>query len=253
MDLLWYPPFAKAPGSGAVLLIFNSWPCCFRTTLSVFHGCSAQCASDIEEKSTVHGSAAPDKGFPHWEGVQASCVQVWKSPCDLIAGPLDSGPFDSWSSPLWVTKLYTLLSPFKAYFFSLGFFFFLWCLCELVEPITWWVHVYICRSTAWGSFVCIEVISSLGLGCSPSWAFGSSSWTHIRDFLFLSLPWVPGSWFQRLVLPRAGRRGTLRKEQDHLPSTPCSTQPRVFSGYDGLLSYNPTAFHGLKARLRLVE
>lgn len=134
MDLLRYPPFAKAPGSGAVLLMFNSWPCCFRTTLSVFHGCSAPCASDIEEKSTVHGSAAPDKGFPPWEGVQASCVQVWKSPCDLIAGPLDSGPFDSRSSPLWVTKLYTLLSPFKAYFFPLDFF------LSLVFMWTGWTH-----------------------------------------------------------------------------------------------------------------
>lgn len=145
-------------------------PSCFRTTLSVFHGHLTRCAPDIWEKPPISLPLTQDT---LWRD-QASLCPGWKNMDGPTAGPLGSEPSSSWPSLLWVTKLHTLLCPVGAYFFPLDFFFSLWCLHELVEPVTWWVRVYIWGSAAWGSSVYIEVTPSLGLGCSP--ALGFQQW-----------------------------------------------------------------------------
>lgn len=107
-------------------------------------------------------------------------------------------------------------------------FFCFWCLHELVEPVTWWVHVYICRSAAQGSSVCIEVTPSLGLGCSPSWGFSSSSCARSRVTLPLltALP-SPGV---RLLVPMAPCFPEEEKEMDSGGEGPSSSS----------LIFNPT-------------
>lgn len=126
-------------------------------------------------------------------------------------------------------------------FFPLNFF------LPLVFTWTGWTchvvsHVYICRRAAQGSSVCIEVTPSLGLGCSPSWDFSSSSCAHSKATLPL-LAAVPSPGV-RLLVPMAPCLLEEEKETDSggewgfLIPPSSLTQPGVFPGLICLFSWN---------------